>query len=281
MKLRLITLALAAAFLLPGSLHAAVLPGDSEGTEEHAEVARFPGYAIDNSSRNDFNEFAFRTKGDDVDGEVKAGKYWFVDYLLKDGEREPSYVELIRNYENAFKKAGGKLIRRSKYSVVFHIPGAGQGGRWVQLDLGNHASRYQVHVIDLAAMEQKIEFSASEMAEAIKADGFVALQGVLFDTGKSTIKPESEPLLGEIVALLKNDKQLKLMVEGHTDNVGDKKANLALSRQRAAAIVTYLTAKGIAAARLQSDGKGDTVPVADNRSEDGRAKNRRVELRKL
>ena len=151
----------------------------------------------------------------------------------------------------------------------------------MQLELGNHASRYAVHVIDLAAMEQKLEFSASEMADAIKANGFVVLQGILFDTGKSSIKPESESLLAEIVAMISSNKQLKLVVEGHTDNVGDKKANLALSKQRAAAIVSYLTGKGIAGARLQSEGKGDSVPVADNRTDQGRAANRRVELRKL
>jgi len=92
------------------------------------------------------------------------------------------------------------------------------------------------------------------------------------------IKSESTPLPDEVVSLLKHDKALKLSIEGHTDNVGDKRANLLLSKQRAGSVVKYLTGKGIDGKRLKSDGKGDSVPVADNRSESGRAKNRRVEL---
>lgn len=130
-------------------------------------------------------------------------------------------------------------------------------------------------------MTQKVEFSAGEMADAINKNGHVALNGVLFDTGKAVIKPESAPLLNEVVALLKNDAALKLSVEGHTDNVGDKRANVELSKQRAASVMKYLTDNGIDGKRLKSDGKGDSVPLADNRSEDGRAKNRRVELVKF
>ena len=88
-------------------------------------------------------------------------------------------------------------------------------------------------------------------------------------------------MLGEVIALLNRDRGLRLSIEGHTDNVGDKKSNLDLSRRRAESVVNYLSAKGVDAKRLKSDGKGDTIPVADNRSEDGRAKNRRVELVKF
>ncbi|HYD94942.1 MAG TPA: OmpA family protein [Noviherbaspirillum sp.] len=255
-------------------------PADLEETEEHPEIARFPGFYIDNSKRNDFNEFQFASKANPDDGETKEGKYWFVDYILKEGVRQPSTVELIRNYENAFRKAGGSLVRRHGEVAVFRVPRA-DGERWVQISVDNGGYRYQLHIVDVAAMAQKVEFSAGEMAAAIKATGFVALNGIVFDTGKATIKPESEALLAEVVSLLKNDRQLKLSVEGHTDNVGDKKSNAELSLKRAESVVKYLEGKGIDAKRLKSAGKGDAAPVADNRTDAGRARNRRVELVKF
>lgn len=255
-------------------------PADLEGTEEHPEVVRFPNFYIDNSKRNDYNEVAFPVKAGQ---ENKGGKYWFVDYIIKEGNRHPSIVELKKNYENAFRKNGGSLVYHGPDGdeATYRQPLSGGGERWMLMHIDNEGERYQLTIIDTAAMEQKVEFSADQMAEAIKKDGFIALNGILFDTGKATIKPESQALVGEVVALLKKDASLKLSVVGHTDNVGDKKANLELSKQRAASVVRALVAGGIDARRLKADGKGDTEPVGDNRKEDGRARNRRVELVKF
>lgn len=105
------------------------------------------------------------------------------------------------------------------------------------------------------------------------------LYGIYFDTGKAEIKPESEPAFGEITKLLQADPKLKLYVVGHTDNVGVFDYNLKLSKDRADAVVKALTGKyEIAAARLQPFGAGPVAPVESNTTEDGRAKNRRVEL---
>lgn len=254
-------------------------PADTEGTEEHPAISRFPNFHLDNSSRNDYNEAEFKTKSGEV---TKAGHYWFVDYILNDGARQPSSVELIKNYENAFKKMGGTLIYRDHGDVaVYRMPLPQGGERWVKMTIDNDGYRYQLTIVETAAMEQKVEFSADEMAQAIQANGFVALNGILFDTGKATIKPESQALVNEIVALLKKEPSLKLSVVGHTDNVGDKKTNLELSKKRAESVMKALVAAGIDAKRLKSDGKGDSEPVGDNRTEDGRAKNRRVELVKF
>lgn len=264
-------------------------PADAENVKDHPDVPRFPGFHIHSGNAKDFEEFVFGTKGFDAGrdgkGERRAGKFLELHYAINDDVRPPSAVELIRNYDNAFKKAGGKLVFREAAAgsdgAVFRVGLPGGGERWVQLEYGSSGRNYALFIVDVAAMEQKLEMTAGDLSAALKKDGFVALHGILFDTGKATLKAESAAQLDEIAGLLKSDAGLKLAVEGHTDNVGDKKANLALSRQRAAAIVTYLGGKGVAAARLQAEGKGDTAPVADNRTEDGRAKNRRVELRKL
>jgi OOP family OmpA-OmpF porin len=124
-----------------------------------------------------------------------------------------------------------------------------------------------------------VTVTAAAMAGDITSAGHTALYGIHFDTGRAEVKPDSEPALLEIVKLLKEQSALKLHVVGHTDNIGGLDANMALSDRRAAAVVRELTVKyGIAAARLHAAGVGSLAPVTPNDTEEGRAKNRRVEL---
>lgn len=267
-------------------------PADAEGTIDHPEIVRFPGFHIDSAKTNDYNEFGFATRGLDGSsepvggGEAKGGRYWQIVYCLNEEARRPSVIELVRNHENAFRKAGGAMVARHPKSgepevAVYKAPREGGAERWAQIHVYNEGGCYRLDIVDTGSMAQKLEFSAGEMADAIRKNGFVALTGILFDTGKDTIKPGSTPLLQEVVAMLEADKGLKLSVEGHTDNVGGKAANLELSRKRALRVVKFLVDAGIEGKRLKADGKGDSAPVADNRTEPGRAKNRRVELVKF
>ena len=107
----------------------------------------------------------------------------------------------------------------------------------------------------------------------------MALYGIYFDTDKATLKPESEVALQHILELLKGNAGMKLEVQGHTDNTGTPAHNLPLSDQRAAAVKGWLVDHGIVATRLTPKGYGETVPVGDNHTPEGRAKNRRVELK--
>jgi outer membrane protein OmpA-like peptidoglycan-associated protein len=118
---------------------------------------------------------------------------------------------------------------------------------------------------------------AKDLLDTIQAQGYVALD-VHFDTGRATIKAESLPLLDQVVAMLNSAANLKLSVEGHTDNKGVDSENQKLSEGRAKAVMTHLVSKRVLAGRLVSAGFGASKPVSDNRSEEGRAKNRRVEL---
>jgi OOP family OmpA-OmpF porin len=136
----------------------------------------------------------------------------------------------------------------------------------------------QLDLIESAVMESG-KVTAAQMQTALGQEGHVALYGIYFDTGKAEIKPESEPTLVEIAALLKAQPTLKLYVAGHTDDVGDAPANLELSMRRALAVVSELvTRRGIDGARLTAAGVGPYAPIAPNSSEAGRARNRRVEL---
>jgi outer membrane protein OmpA-like peptidoglycan-associated protein len=138
----------------------------------------------------------------------------------------------------------------------------------------------QIVVVAPEKMESKMVFvNADEMSKSIADSGKVALYGVNFDTDKDSLRADSQPTLQEIAKLLTENPKLRIQVVGHTDNQGTPEYNLDLSRRRAASVVRALTSSyGVPAGRLSSFGCGPYSPVASNDSDDGKAKNRRVEL---
>jgi outer membrane protein OmpA-like peptidoglycan-associated protein len=130
-------------------------------------------------------------------------------------------------------------------------------------------------VLEIALMKQEI--TANEMLDALNKNGYIALN-ILFETGKSDIQQESLPIVDQIFELMKSDATIKISIEGHTDNVGDAASNKKLSNDRAKAVMDALIAKGIDKIRMSFVGWGQEKPVADNRSEEGRVQNRRVEI---
>jgi len=139
---------------------------------------------------------------------------------------------------------------------------------------------YTVNVVEVKPMQtEMVVVKAQELANDITKTGHASIYGIYFDTGKAIVKPESKPVIAEIAKLLNSQATLKLHVVGHTDNVGSLASNMTLSKQRAEAVVNALVNDHrIAAARLIANGVGPLAPVASNAAEEGRAKNRRVEL---
>ncbi|HET6146630.1 MAG TPA: OmpA family protein [Polyangia bacterium] len=107
------------------------------------------------------------------------------------------------------------------------------------------------------------------------------LTGVTFDTGKATIRPESLPRLEIVVDFMTHKKSAHIQISGHTDNVGNPKANKALSEKRAQACRAYIISKGIDRSRLEAIGYGDEHPIAPNDNDEGRQKNRRIEAKEI
>jgi len=181
-----------------------------------------------------------------------------------------SEIQVFRNLEGALKRAGYTIdFEQSPGQITAH-----KGSTWYYVD--NRGSYYDQTVVVEKAMEQEI--TASDLSDQLSKTGHVAVYGIHFDTGKATLQPDSEAVLQQIAQLMKDDPALKLRVEGHTDNQGAAAANQTLSEKRAQAVVAWLTSNFVPASRLTAKGFGATKPVAANTSEDGRAKNRRVEL---
>lgn len=253
---------------------------DEEGCKDHPMFSRMPGFVISGCEDQEFSAFDFEWP----DGDKRIeGHYWRLDFVIKEGAKRIGPLQIGRNYWSPMAGKGGTRVIETfdpgGGSLVAHMPGPkGSGTIWVQISVANGGEMYSLHVVQEAAMRQDVEMTASELADALAKTGSVTLNNILFDTGKSTIKPESEAPLKIVIDLLKGDAALKIEIQGHTDNVGTPAANLKLSNERAAAVRSWLVGRGIAAARLTSAGLGDTKPVADNKTEEGRAKNRRVEL---
>ncbi|MEW7280538.1 OmpA family protein [Aquimarina sp. 2201CG1-2-11] len=138
-----------------------------------------------------------------------------------------------------------------------------------------------IGVVEMEDFKQTIEkITADKMLSEINTNGFATLH-INFETGKSRIKSESYEIVNEIVKMMKANPDLKISIEGHTDNVGNEESNLKLSKNRARSVLMSLTDENIDESRLQSNGFGASKPVENNATDEGKAKNRRVEIRKI
>ena len=240
---------------------------------------RMPEYRIETCKVEDFGAYDFFvTKGPKMRVE---GKFTFITYAFT-GQRaaEPSGLAVVKNYDNAIRKVGGENIQTvPNWWVNGKITRDGHEV-WAQAEKGN--GKIWIRIVEKKAMEQHIVADAAALGKDIRSTGHVAIYGINFDTGKATIKPESQQVIAEIAKLLKADPGLNLGVVGHTDDVGNVENNIKLSQDRAKAVLQALVSNhGIAAARLRAYGCAMFAPVASNDTEEGRAKNRRVELVKL
>jgi outer membrane protein OmpA-like peptidoglycan-associated protein len=251
---------------------------DREGCKDPALFTRMPGYHIYRCDDLQFDKYEFRI-GDNKT-QIVEGHSLLIYYDLNENVQAPSPLQIVRNYTNAVKKIGGKVVYEWDDAGPYATLKVVKNGMevWATIAASYNGS-YNIQIIEKEAMKQDIVADASSMASSIKETGKVAVYGIYFDTGKAMLKPESEPTLLEIAKLLKTNPGLKLFVVGHTDNTGAFEANMKLSMDRAASVVNALVSKqSVNAASLKACGDGPTSPVATNDTEEGKALNRRVEL---
>ena len=254
---------------------------DAEGCKDHPLFTRVPGYKIGSCENKEFEMFKFPLENScdqNRKEETVEGKYYFISFGPMEGINPLSATQLYRNFENALKKINATLLGKvveigNSYGFLSAKIKKGNNETYVYFHASD--SDYEYTIVERQAMTQYIQ--ANAMLDALNKDGFIALD-ILFDTGKSTIKEESLPIIDQICELLKSAPDMKVSIEGHTDNTGTPQGNKTLSESRAKAVMDAVAAKGIDKSRMSSEGWGQEKPVADNRTEEGRAKNRRVEI---
>lgn len=272
------------------------------------QLGKFPyfslveGYQPGTSSDNkevafDRYEFFDGTKINTVEGRLTT--------IEAEGHLASAY-EVFKTYESLITELGGVKVFEgtaekmdavdAKFSDMRHrqpVYGGDQMGVyllrtpekdiWVEAYVRSHGKEgnYFLTVVETKALDVKAQLlPAEEMKKELDAKGHVALY-INFDFDKADIKPDSQPIIDQIVKLLKNNPDLNLTVEGHTDNVGQAPYNKKLSEARARSVVGALAAQGIEVRRLKAVGYGPDKPIADNSTDSGRVQNRRVELVKV
>jgi outer membrane protein OmpA-like peptidoglycan-associated protein len=250
---------------------------DADNCKPSPLLSRMPGCQIFQCEKKEFDQYELViNKASEKKTLEGAG-----DFLNFACPASTSQLQLQRNVEAALRKSGYTIVYSGKHEDhEFPIVTAQKGAQWIQVQTGNYNefSTYEQTTVLVKEMAQDMSASAQAMSDAIAKSGRLDVYGITFATGQATITPQSNQVLGDVLAVLKANPEWKLRIEGHTDNVGDKAANLKLSQARAAAVAAWLTGQGIAAARLTTAGLGDTQPVADNATDDGKARNRRVVL---
>ena len=248
---------------------------DVKGSKDHPMFTRLDNFYISHYREEKFAESEFR---DEKGKEVKVeGKFYKIDYHIKEGVTPPSGLQVLRNHENAIKKIGGVKVFQKSDDIWLRLD---KGGKtfyvYVRSPFGD---QYYLTIVEKEAMAQEVVADAKSLMSDIQTKGSASVYGIYFDFDKADIKPESEPAIKEVAKLLQENKGLKLYVVGHTDNVGNIDYNMKLSKARADAVMKELVTKyKISSDRLKAFGVGSLAPVASNKTDDGRAKNRRVEL---
>ena len=248
---------------------------DAAGCKDHPVVTRMQNMRIATCKASEFDKFAFKTGK--ASQEVVEGRKLEQRYQIAAGEQAPSKLAIIRNHQQAFAAIGGTTKHEDDRFTILNVSKNGKD-IWVQVDTA-WGGGYMLTIVEKQAMAQEVTASAAIFEAGLKATGHVEVPGIFFDTGKADLKAESAAAIGEIAKLLKAEPALKVFVVGHTDNVASLELNTRLSQARAESVVQALVSQhGIAASRLTGRGVGPLAPVATNETEDGRAKNRRVEL---
>jgi outer membrane protein OmpA-like peptidoglycan-associated protein len=270
-------------YILPGILLVscfmvgiALAQTDIQGSKDHPLITRMPGYYISEYNVSEFGAYDPTV----IDGkEVHwEGKVYSIGYSREENGRSISMLQIVRNYEAAVKRIGGKILGSGdarRMAAEIRKNGTLTG---VYVEAVNEGRSYSLTIVESQAMQQEVVADAKAMRNDLTESGKTIIQGVFFDTGSATIKSESEPALLEIVKLFNDSPALKVYVIGHTDNVGNLESNLKLSADRAASVVKTLTSRGVAASRLKSAGVGPYSPIGSNDTDGGKAKNRRVEF---
>ncbi|GAA5215117.1 DUF4892 domain-containing protein [Corallincola platygyrae] len=292
--------------LIVGIGSAVARDSDARGSKDHPRLERYPGAVINDYDYREYEEHQLMLSKP----YEEKGK-WTVDKLLPlEGQvtyihyelpSSASTLQVFRNYQKTIQKSGGEFLFtcerpcfRENLSTFKKIVKARDlymnGHKEIQYLAAKVDETYislfvnqlsgNTHVFLFVTDKEALDDDKmSPMAESLAKDGKIDLYGLYFDSGKSTLKPESEPELKQLSELMITYPELEILIVGHTDSVGNDDFNQKLSDGRANAVQNKLSRNyGIRPHRMNAMGKGESAPIGDNSTESGKAKNRRVEI---
>lgn len=279
---------------------------DVEDCKDHPLFNRMPNYYLTNCEEVEFGLMQFPVGKPDPNNENKIkeeaveGKIMAYSYSLKYDSKPASGLQIMRNFQTAVKQNGGIILGEYQgWCAGYYAYGYGINSG--NIPFGNGCTnwsttfkftkdnqeiwvyeQYSGDGYDLVIAEKEImkqDIQANEMFDKLNSGESLTLY-INFETGKSAIQSESQGIIDELFKMLNNNPSLKIIVEGHTDNVGATASNKTLSEQRALSVKTALVSKGISPDRIKTIGYGQDSPIADNSTAEGKAINRRVEIKK-
>lgn len=267
-----------------------IIPVQAKEVPEHSFIRPFPDsvLATNISKHDNFNSYEFYYMNETTNKREKKlvkGEYWRLIYEVRtasgDRVQNISKLEFFENYKAAAEQRGGKVVFENAVQLILTIPRDDGGITWLRVAGAANLGQQDLIIIDEAPFKQSLTFGPKALKEALDKDGRVILYEILFDYDKASLQQKSDKQLQHVLTLLIENPELALEIQGHTDNKGEDAYNLTLSQQRAETVRQYLTLFGIPSKQLTAKGYGESQPVATNDTEEGRAKNRRVELVKM
>lgn len=240
----------------------------------HPFIPVIEGFVVADADykRLDHRVFRFGDEEKDV-----AGELWNLDYAYEKADHETvRRFQMLHNYRDLLRAQGAEVLYEDDIHLLFKAENTGTV-TWGEFGCNDIAAK--LYLVREKTHADNGLLSAEMLKKALDTQGEVTLPGIYFDTGKATLRQESNAAVMAAGVMLKRYPDLRLEIEGHTDNVGGTAFNMTLSQSRADAVKAALVKLGVEASRLQSVGYGFDRPVAGNDDEAGRAKNRRVVLR--
>ncbi len=238
-------------------------------------IGHMPNYVAANPEKKANDQFVYRTDvGKDPKNVTVQGTSYKVVYTTRPGANDESSVAIQSNYRAALKALNAQILFTDDNTTTARLENNGQT---IWIGVYNLFNEIHVNVVEEKPFQPAAQPPALDMKAALDKEGHLALY-INFDFNKATLRPDATKVIAQVVSLLKANPALKVSLQGHTDNVGTHDYNVKLSADRASSVVAAIVKGGIDAKRLASSGSGPDQPIADNKTAEGRAKNRRVEL---
>jgi outer membrane protein OmpA-like peptidoglycan-associated protein len=244
---------------------------DDEGTLFIAADGKTAYYASDRSdTRGSHDIYSFELRED-----IRPSKTLWVKGIVRDKKTGEGLLSTVQLIDLSGKQTVSQAETDEKGNYFITLP----VGKDYAFNVNRKGYLFYSDNFLLATHAPDSVYEKNIVLQPIEANASIILKNIFFDVNKFELKPQSQVELDGLIQLLNDNPSLKIEISGHTDNVGKPSDNLLLSNNRAKAVVSYLATKNIAPQRLTARGYGETRPIADNKTEEGRALNRRTEMK--